>query len=408
MSIPPEELEKALDGELLFDGSSIEGFARVEESDMYLVPDPKTFGILPWHSSQGKSARLICDIYGRDGKPFEGCPRYILKQAIKKAKDLGFTLNVGPEGEFFLFHTDERGRPVFDIHDDAGYFDLSPIDFGEKARRDMIRTLRDMGFHIEASHHEVAPGQHEIDFKYNDALNTADNFMTFKYVVKNVAKAHGLYASFMPKPFPHQNGNAMHCNQSLFADGKNSFFDPDTELQLSETALHYIGGILEHAEELAAICNPTVNSYKRLQPGYEAPVNICWSESNRSSLIRIPVARGAGTRLELRNPDPTANPYLVFACILSAGMDGITKRISPPPPIEGNLDNMCLSKKKENGVRPFPRDLYTALEEMKKSELVYNTLGKHSFKVFIKAKTDEWLDFNEQVHSWEINNYLRY
>jgi glutamine synthetase len=330
VAITIEQLEKALDGELMFDGSSIHGFVRIEESDMYLRPDPATFTIFPWRPREGAVARLICDIYNPDGTPFAGCPRVALKKVLARAKSMGYTMNVGPECEFFLFYTDSEGKPTLRTHDRAGYFDLSPVDMGENARRSMVLTLEEMGFEIEASHHEVAPGQHEIDFKYSDALDVADKIITFKFVVRTIAQRHGLHATFMPKPIAGINGSGMHMHQSLFRGAQNAFYDPHDPLGLSDVARHYIGGLLRHARALAAVTSPTVNSYKRLVPGYEAPVYICWAERNRSPLIRVPAKRGSSTRIELRCPDPSCNPYLAIAACLAAGLDGIEKKIEPP------------------------------------------------------------------------------
>ena len=306
VAITSNQLEKALENECMFDGSSIEGFVRIEESDMYLYPDLDTFAIFPWRPQQGKVARIICDVYRPDGKPFAGAPRYVLRRVVEAAKQMAYTLNVGTECEFFLFHTDDDGQPTTISHEKAGYFDLGPIDLGENARRDMVLTLEDMGFEIEASHHEAAPAQHEIDFKYDEAIATADNIMTFKLAVKTIAKRHGLFASFMPKPKYGINGSGMHINMSLEKDGKNIFFDENDKMQLSKEAYYFIGGIMEHVKGMTAITNPLVNSYKRLVPGYEAPIYIAWSATNRSPLIRIPAARGEGTRVELRCPDPSA------------------------------------------------------------------------------------------------------
>ncbi|SFR09711.1 type I glutamate--ammonia ligase [Desulfoscipio geothermicus] len=401
-SIMVDELDKAFAGELFFDGSSIDGFARIEESDQVIVPDPSTFKIMPWRPKEEGVARMICDVYAPDGKPFEGCPRYILKKAVREAEEMSYKLNIGPEGEFFLFYTDEKGYPTFDIHDNAGYFDLAPVDMGEDARRNIILTLKKMGFKIEASHHEVAPGQHEIDFKYDEALATADNWMTFRDVVKNVAKQFNLYATFMPKPFTGKNGNAMHCNQSLFSGDTDVFYDSDKADGLSDIALNYIGGLLKHARGMAPITNPIVNSYKRLKPGYEAPIHIAWSTSNRSTLIRIPAARGNSTRVELRNPDPTANPYLVFAVMLRAGLDGIKNEISPPAPQNGNMYTMHNEE-----IPLFPRDLQEAIVEMKKDPLIRETLGDHIYERYLDVKQKEWNEYAETVHNWEINRYLR-
>ncbi|MGF7186901.1 glutamine synthetase [Desulfitispora alkaliphila] len=390
----------------MFDGSSIDGFARVNESDQCLVPDPTTFEVMPWRPSEQGVARMICDVYTPDGVPFEGCPRGNLKRVLREAEEMGLELNVGPEGEFFLFHTDEKDRPTFDIHDRAGYFDLAPIDRGEDARRDIVLTMKKMGFRIEASHHEVAPGQHEIDFKYDEALKTADKWVTFRDVVKNIAKEHKLYATFMPKPFAKENGSAMHCNQSLFKDGKNIFFDPDAENGLSETALYYIGGLLKHAKGMTAIANPVVNSYKRLRPGYEAPVNIAWSQSNRSTLIRIPNRRGSATRVELRSPDPIANPYLIFAVMLKAGMEGIKNKIMPPESVEEDVHNLSPKQRAELDLGHLPRDLYAALKEMEADPLIKEAVGAHTFNRFLEGKYQEWNEYAEQVHQWEIKNYL--
>ena len=337
VAITSSQLEKALNNECMFDGSSIEGFVRIEESDMYLYPDLDTFTIFPWRPQQGKVARIICDIYCADKTPFTGDSRYILKRQIEEAKKLGYTFNVGPECEFFLFHQDENGQPTTLSHEKAGYFDLGPVDLGENARRDMVLTLEDMGYEIEASHHEVAPAQHEIDFKYDEALQTADNIMTFKLAVKTIAKRHGLFASFMPKPKYGINGSGMHINMSLEKDGKNIFFDKSNPMGLSKECYHFIAGLIKHAKGMSCICNPLVNSYKRLVPGYEAPVAICWSSINRSPLIRIPASRGAGTRIEFRSPDPAANPYLVMALCLAAGLDGIENELEAPEPIGKNM-----------------------------------------------------------------------
>lgn len=404
IAITTDELDKALNGELMFDGSSVDGFGRVEESDMYLVPDLNTFETIPWEKEG--IAHIYCDVYGPDKQPFRGCPRRILKNALKEASEMGYELGVGPEGEFFLFHLDEEDNPLFNVHDNAGYFDLSPVDKGEQARRDIILTMKKYGFSIEASHHEVAPGQHEIDFKYDEALVTADKWMIFKQIVKNIAHSHGLYASFIPKPFSGENANAMHCNQSLMKDGRNIFYDPDGYMELSETALYYIGGLMKHAKGIAAICNPTVNSYKRLVPGYEAPVNIVWSCSNRSAFIRIPDSRGEGTRIELRTPDPTANIYLVFAVMLKAGLDGIKNRITPPKECNGNIykpDNTqgC------QYIERYPRNLLKALECMKQDPLIEETLGKRALNTFYNAKIHEWEDYEREVHNWEIKKYLK-
>ncbi|OPX87394.1 MAG: Glutamine synthetase [Pelotomaculum sp. PtaB.Bin104] len=403
-TIMSDELDKAFSGQIMFDGSSIKGFSRIEESDQCIIPDPATFAAMPWHPPRGEAleGRMICDVYTPGGAPFEGCPRYILKKALNEAKSLGYTFNVGPEGEFFLFQTGEKGQATFDIHDTAGYFDPVTIDRGENVRRNIILTLKKMGFKIEASHHEVAPGQHEIDFKYDDGLAAADKWVIFRDVVKITSQKHGLYATFMPKPFCGQNGNAMHCNQSLFKGNNNAFYDPEQPDGVSKIALNYIGGLLKHSKGMMAVTNPIVNSYKRLKPGYEAPVNIAWSTCNRSALIRIPVARGDSTRIELRNPDPTANPYLVFALMLRAGLDGINNNIEPPAPINENV-----YKLKDKQLVLLPRDLKEAIEEMKKDPLVRETLGDHVFQSYVAAKEKEWDDYAEHVHEWEIVRYFK-
>ncbi len=406
VNITIDELDTALDGKLMFDGSSIDGFARINESDQCLVPDPDTLEVMPWRPREKGVARMICDVYTPDGEPFEGCPRNNLKRVLKEAEEMGYQLNVGPEGEFFLFFTDDKGRPTKDIHDKAGYFDLAPVDLGDDARRDIVLTMKSMGFKIEASHHEVAPGQHEIDFKYDEALRTADNWITFRDIVKNIAKKHDLYATFMPKPFSGENGSAMHCNQSLFKDDNNIFFDPKGNCQLSMTARQYIGGLLKHAKGMTAIGNPTVNSYKRLKPGYEAPVHIAWSNSNRSSLIRVPSSRGLATRVEYRSPDPTANPYLIFAVMVKAGLEGIKENITPPDPIDEDLCSLNPEEQNDFELQELPQDLNAALKEMEKDSLVKEALGEHIFKRFIEGKREEWKQYAEQVHDWETKTYL--
>jgi len=407
VAITVEQLEKALDNKCMFDGSSIEGFVRIEESDMYLRPDINTLAIFPWRPQAGKVARLICDVYNPDGTPFEGDPRYILKRSIKKAMDMGYDeFNVGPECEFFLFLTDNEGNPTTETHDNAGYFDLGPVDLGENARRDMCLVLEEMGFEIEASHHEVAPGQHEIDFKYGEALKTADNIMTFKLVVKMVAQRNGLHATFIPKPIFGINGSGMHTNMSLFKNGKNAFYDENDPLQLSKDAYYFIGGIMKHMRSIVAITNPLVNSYKRLVPGYEAPVYIAWSARNRSPLIRIPAARGSSTRVELRCPDPSCNPYLALSAILSAGLDGIENKIEPPSPIDKNIFEMTDQQRKAEGIESLPGSLKEAIDELSNSELARKVLGEHVFNKFIEAKYDEWKDYSTKITKWEIDQYL--
>ena len=406
VAITSNQLEKALENECMFDGSSIEGFVRIEESDMYLYPDLDTFAIFPWRPQQGKVARIICDVYRPDGKPFAGDPRYVLHRVVEEAKEMGYTLNVGPECEFFLFHTDDDGQPTTISHEKAGYFDLGPIDLGENARRDMVLTLEDMGFEIVASHHEAAPAQHEIDFKYDEAIATADNIMTFKLAVKTIAKRHGLFASFMPKPKYGINGSGMHINMSLEKDGKNIFFDENDQMQLSKEAYYFIGGIMEHVKGMTAITNPLVNSYKRLVPGYEAPIYIAWSATNRSPLIRIPAARGEGTRVELRCPDPSANPYLALAVCLAAGLDGIRKQIMPPAAVVKNVYEMRLDEKKAEGIEALPATLSEAVDELEKDEYILEVLGDHISRNYIAAKRTEWAEYTSQVTDWEIEQYL--
>lgn len=407
VAITSEQLEKALDNKCMFDGSSIEGFVRIEESDMYLAPDPNSFAVFPWRPQPGRVARLICDVLNPDGTPFSGDPRYVLKRALKKAADMGYDkFNVGPECEFFLFLTDSEEKPTIKTHDNAGYFDLGPVDLGEDARRNICLALEEMGFEIEASHHEVAPGQHEIDFKYQDALTTADNVMTFKMVVKTMAQRNGLHATFMPKPIFGINGSGMHTNVSLYKDGKNAFYDENDPLKLSQEAYWFIGGIIKHIKAITAITNPLVNSYKRLVPDYEAPVYIAWSARNRSPLIRIPAAKGEATRLELRSPDPSCNPYLAFAVILAAGLDGIKNKIQPPPPTDKNIFRMSREERMKEGIDSLPASLEEAINEMEKSELVRETLGEHILTKYIEAKRKEWEDYRTKITPWEIEHYL--
>ena len=406
VAITDRQLEKALNNQCMFDGSSINGFVRVEESDMYLRPDLDTFVIFPWRPQQGKVARLICDVYMPDGTPFEGDPRYILKKAINKAEAMGYTMNIGPECEFFLFEVDNDGNPTLKTNDKGSYFDLGPIDLGENARRDMTLALEDMGFEIETSHHEVAAGQNEIDFKYADALVTADNVTTFKYVVKSIAQRHGLYATFMPKPLHGVNGSGMHVNISLIKDGKNAFYNEEDQLGLSSVAYNFIAGVLKHIKEICPITNPLVNSYKRLVPDYEAPVYIAWSAKNRSPLIRVPSARGEGTRIEFRSPDPSSNPYLVLACLLLAGLEGIKYNLEPPKCIDKNIFALNREERKRENIENLPESLHEAIAYMQKSDLVKEALGKNTFEYYIKAKEVEWDNYRTQVHQWEINSYL--
>ncbi len=405
-AITTKQLEKVLNNEMMFDGSSIDGFVRIEESDMYLHPDLNSWVILPWGSKENTTARIICDVYKPDGTPFEGDPRYILRKVMKEVEEMGYSMNVGPEAEFFLFHTDNDGKPTLKTHDQAGYFDLTPVDLGEAARRDMIICLEDIGFEVEASHHECAPGQHEIDFKYNNALTTADNVQTFKYVIRYIAQRHGLHATFMPKPMNGMSGSGMHVNQSLFKNGKNIFFDPQGVGGLSQEAYYYMGGLIKHAKSYTAITNPTVNSYKRLINGYEAPVYIAWASKNRSPLVRVPAKRGPSTRVELRSPDPSCNPYLAFAVMLKAGLDGIKNKINPPEPLEMNIYNLSPEELKKYNVEILPQNLAEALCELEKGTLIKETLGSHIFSRFMSAKKMEWENYRTQVTPWEIEAYL--
>ncbi|MTI84430.1 MAG: type I glutamate--ammonia ligase [Firmicutes bacterium] len=406
VSITVEQLDKALDGELMFDGSSIEGFVRIEESDMYLRPDPSTFVVFPWKPREGAVARLICDIYDSDGQRFIGDPRNVLRRAIDDAAELGYSMNVGPEAEFFLFHVDGDGRPTTITHDQAGYFDLTPVDLGENARRDMVITLEQMGFEIEASHHEVAPGQHEIDFKYSDALDIADKIVTFKFVVRTIAQRHGLHATFMPKPIFGIAGSGMHLNQSLMKNGSNAFYDPEGDNKLSKDCQHYIGGLMAHAPAITAVANPNINSYKRLVSGYEAPVYMAWSYRNRSPLVRVPAKRGPSTRVELRSPDPSCNPYLALAACLRAGMDGIKNKIEPPLPCDRNIYELTAGERKELGIGTLPESLNEAMLELSNDDVIKDTLGKHVLQRFMEAKKIEWDRYRTQVHPWELEEYL--
>jgi glutamine synthetase len=407
VEIPLSQLPKALDNKMMFDGSSIEGFVRIEESDMYLVPDLDTWVVFPWGTEHGKVARLICDIYNPDGTPFEGDPRYILKRALKEAEEMGFTaFNVGPEPEFFLFKLDEKGEPTLDLNDQGGYFDFAPLDSGENCRRDIVLTLEKMGFEVEASHHEVAPGQHEIDFKYANALQAADQILTFKLVVKTIAQRHGLHATFMPKPLYGVAGSGMHANQSLFRGKENVFFDESDEMGLSQTAKHYLAGILLHARGFTAITNPLVNSYKRLVPGYEAPCYVAWSAKNRSPLIRIPASRGLSTRIEVRSPDPSTNPYLALAVMLKAGLDGIKNKLQAPPAIDRNIYVMNEEEREENGISNLPTSLREAIECLKADPVICEALGEHALIHFVEAKEIEWDMFRTRVHDWERDQYM--
>ncbi|PDO11784.1 MAG: type I glutamate--ammonia ligase [Candidatus Reconcilbacillus cellulovorans] len=406
VEIPVSQLEKALENKIMFDGSSIEGYVRIEESDMYLYPDLDTWVVFPWVTDE-RVARLICDVYLPDGRPFPGDPRGVLKKNLEYMKKFGFTaMNVGAEPEFFLFKTDEKGNPTMETNDQGGYFDLAPTDLGENCRREIVVTLEKMGFEIEASHHEVAPGQHEIDFKYAHAVKAADQIQTFKLVVKTIARKYGLHATFMPKPLYGMNGSGMHCHQSLFRGSENTFYDPNDSLGLSETARHYMAGVLKHARGFTAITNPIVNSYKRLVPGYEAPCYVAWSASNRSPMIRIPASRGLSTRIEVRSPDSAANPYLALAVMLRAGLDGIERKIPLPPPTDRNIYVMTDEEREELGIPSLPTDLKEALGELLRDEVICEALGEHALMHFVELKEIEWDMYRTQVHPWERDQYL--
>ena len=410
VAITASQIEKAVNDQIMFDGSSIEGFVRIDESDQYLYPDLDSFAIFPWRPSHGRVARLICDVHDPDGKPFVGDPRHVLKRALKRAEEMGFdAFNVGPEAEFFLFQTDDEGKPTTRTNDEAGYFDLGPLDHGEGTRREICMALEqmiEMGFEIEASHHEVAQGQHEIDFKYADALRTADNIMTFKLAVKTLAQKNGLHATFMPKPIFGINGSGMHTNMSLFQGGKNAFYDPDDPKGLSKEAYSFIAGLLAHVKGMAAVTNPLVNSYKRLVPGYEAPCYLAWSASNRSALIRIPAARGQSTRVELRSPDPACNPYLELAVCLAAGLDGIEKGLTPPPEVTENIFDMNAAARKAHGIDSLPDSLEEAIHALEADPLVLDTLGEHVAANYIEGKRKEWEEYRTRVSSWEREKYI--
>jgi glutamine synthetase len=408
VEVPSSQFDKALDGQIMFDGSSIEGFTRIEESDMLLVPDLATFRVNPWTNPDGsKVARMICDVHLPDGSAFPGCPRLALKRVVERARAKGYQMVAGPEAEFFLFQKDAAGRTLVETHDVGGYFDLTPVDRGEECRRDIVLVLESMGFEVEAAHHEVAPGQHEIDFKYADAVTCADNVSTFRFVVKKVALEHGLHATFMPKPIFGVNGSGMHTHQSLLdATGDNAFYDPDGEWQLSGVALGYIGGILRHAPAFVAVTNPLVNSYKRLVPGFEAPTNVAWSEKNRSPLVRVPAKRGMSTRCEVRMPDPACNPYLALAVMLAAGLDGVEGAIDPGPPVNKNIFTMSQREKRRLKIGQLPANLSEALDLLAKDRVVLDAMGPHIAEHYLAAKRQEWQDYISQVHPWEQERYL--
>ena len=407
VAITASQIEKAVNDQIMFDGSSIEGFVRIDESDQYLYPDLDSFAIFPWRPSHGRVARLICDVHDPDGKPFVGDPRHVLKRALKRAEEMGFdAFNVGPEAEFFLFQTDDEGKPTTRTNDEAGYFDLGPLDHGEGTRREICMALEQMGFEIEASHHEVAQGQHEIDFKYADALRTADNIMTFKLAVKTLAQKNGLHATFMPKPIFGINGSGMHTNMSLFQGGKNAFYDPDDPKGLSKEAYSFIAGLLAHVKGMAAVTNPLVNSYKRLMGVSMTIGYLCTAVVNRSALIRIPAARGQSTRVELRSPDPACNPYLELAVCLAAGLDGIEKGLTPPPEVTENIFDMNAAARKAHGIDSLPDSLEEAIHALEADPLVLDTLGEHVAANYIEGKRKEWEEYRTRVSSWEREKYI--
>ncbi len=405
VAIPAKQVGKALTDGIGFDGSSIEGFVRIEESDMILKPDLSTYTLLPWRPRENRVARFICDVYKANGKPFEGDPRNVLRRALEDAAKDGYVFNTGPELEFFLFRMVD-GKPTTQFQDVGGYFDLAPTDLAEDLRREIILALTDMGFDIEASHHEVAESQHEIDFKYSDALNTADSVITFKFAVKTMALMRGLHASFMAKPIYGINGSGMHTNCSLAKDGKNAFYDPDAPLQLSETCMNFIGGLLKHIQAITRVANPTINSYKRLVPGYEAPCYVCWSASNRSALVRVPAPRGNSTRVECRSPDPTCNPYLAFAAMLAAGMDGVRNGIEPPAGVNKNIFHMTPAEREQTGIATLPGNLYEAHQALLADDLICTALGPHVIEALTNITNVEWDSFRTAVHPWELDRYL--
>ena len=408
VEVPVSQLDKLLDNKLMFDGSSIDGCVRIEESDMWLYPDSSAWMIFPWGSEHGKVARIICEVYTADRKPFMGDPRNNLMRVLDEMKAEGFTdFNIGPEPEFFLFKLDpETGKPTMHLNDNGSYFDFAPVDMGENCRREIVLELERMGFDVEASHHEVAPGQHEVDFKYEDALHACDNIQTFKLVVKTVARKHGLHATFMPKPLAQVNGSGMHINMSLFDKNGNVFYDENGDQKLSQKAYYFLGGLLKHARSFTAVTNPTVNSYKRLVPGFEAPVYVAWSGRNRSPLVRVPMAREQGTRFELRSVDPSANPYMAIAAILEAGLDGLRNKIEPAASVDRNIYAMDEEERRENGIKDLPSTLHNALKELKNDEVIQGALGEHLFNNFVEAKTLEWDSYRQDVSQWERDQYL--
>ncbi|MEK5055127.1 glutamine synthetase family protein [Niallia sp. FSL K6-0212] len=406
ITITAQQLDDAVEGKIMIDGSSIKGFSPINKSDSYLLPDLNTFAVLPWTETEGYSeARFLCSVTNPDGSLFEGDTRNVLKKTVERAAENGYSISVGPELEFFLFATDENGYPTTELGDRGGYFEPSPKDLGEKVRVEIFKTLRAMGFTIEALHHEVAEGQHEINFKYADALTAADLATTYKWVVKTIASQYGLHATFMPKPVFGINGSGMHVNMSFFKDGENCFYDANDDLELSETAYSFIAGVLENVKSFVAVTNPLVNSYKRLVPGYEAPCYLAWSASNRSALIRIPAKRGMATRVELRCPDPSSNPYLTFAVIAAAGLDGVERGLRAPAPINEDIFHMTDERREELGIDSLPGGLEAAIAELEAGEIGLKTLGEHVFTEYVAAKKEEWDSYRTTIHTWEIENY---
>ena len=406
IAVTARELPRALNNQCVIDGEQIAGTSGLKDADLYLRPVLDTFAILPWRPQQGKVARMICDLYFPDGTPYKNSPRYILENVAGKAQDEGYTCYIDPECEFFLFHTDDNGNPTTVTHEQAGYLDISPLDLGENARRDMVLTLEDMGMEVESSHHEAAPAQHEIDFHYDDALSTADNIVTFRMVVKTIAKRHGLHATFMPKPKIETAGSGMHMNLSLWKDGKNIFRDDTDKNGMSQEGYQFMGGILEHIKAITCITNPTVNSYKRFVPGYEAPVYITWSGKSRSPLIRIPAMRGEHTRLELRSPDPSANPYLALAVLLAAGLDGIKNSIKPIGSIDLNAQKMTDEQRASLHIDMLPQSLPEAVNELEQDSFIKDVLGRELSTKMIDSHKKAYHEYCMQVTDWEIANYL--
>ncbi|MCR4617232.1 MAG: type I glutamate--ammonia ligase [Lachnospiraceae bacterium] len=390
-----------------FDASAADGFHRTIDSERLLIPDFSTFEILPWRPQQGKVARLLCDVNMPEGTPSPLCSRFILKKNLEKAEAMGFKIEVGPECEFFLFETDENGNPTVVTHEQAGYFDVGPLDEGENARRDIVMNLEDMGFEIDASHHEFAPAQHEIDLSHGEALETADNIQTFKLAVRTMAKRHGLHATFMPKPKNNVNGSGMHINISILKDGVNIFDDASDKNGISKEAYYFIGGLMEHLKGMSVVTNPLVNSYKRLNTGYDAPVYIAWSARNRKQMIRIPaILKGQNARVELRSADSAANPYLALALVVAAGLDGIENKIMPPAAIDENIAEMTSEERDNLPMGRLPGNLKEAIEAAKADPFIAKTLGEEAFEQYIRMKEKEWNDYNTFVSEWELSEYL--